>query len=462
MLRISIIIVFCLMLCAVPSQGKENDAIETALLTIKQPQGKIVKERFIENIDVTEFSLSNGMKICLKPMQTDDEILITLFAHGGWLSFPVTQRASAKYAGTIALESGVDTIDASDLTKLMFKYSLDLSVRTRIYQRTIEGSCPAESMEYLLAIIHKYFSHPRYEKTGLTTVVENTIDAIHHRNRDCDAIFEDLFYSINTQKNEILNPISKSELNRITLEESHQIFKQSFSRPEEFTCIIVGNFAIEAIKPLILCYLSSIPTQQDASIEQEETIPLSFPKDIITKELSCPGNTESLTRLTFPILLDITSKTFHELDFATQIIETRLRNHLRNTIGSTQGVDVGYIFPLFPRLIPVWLTLQFRASQNLIAPITNTIITEMKALQHHGPKNKDIEIVNTLFSRINTFWNQENSYWLATLVNYYRWQWDIATLHQDKKHLKDLSLQEIHHILKQTFSIDNYTHITMH
>ena len=463
MMRTKTIILSCFILVGIHVFSIDNDSIEKTLLTVTTEPGAIVAEKVIEELNITELLLSNGMKVCLKPTNSyDDEILLNLFALGGWLSFPVEQRASAKYAGTIALASGLGTIDAANLTKFMFKYSVEFSVRTRLDQRSLEASCPVNSTEYLLAIIREYFSHPRYEEQGLAIVMQNTRDAVHHRSRDCDAYFEDLFNALNSQEHPALKPTTESELDNVNVKDSQNIFQQSFSSPEEFTCVIVGRFDVETLKPLILRHLASIPPKPQSPIWQQETIPMPFPKGIVTHEGSCHHNNEGLTRLTFPITLEITPSSFHELEFATQIIETLLRNHLRDTMGTTQAVDVGYVFPLYPRLHPVWLTLQFRSSPKLVKPILNTILKEMKKLWENGPKHKDVEAVNVLFERINTFWNQENSYWLATLSNYYRWQWDPATLNAAQKRLESLSLQELHQILKKTFTIDNYTVVTMY
>jgi len=434
---------------------------EEVIIGSSDIQGSIESERLIADIDVTELLLSNGMTVALKPTKSlDNEILIQMTARGGWLAFPKDEQAAAKYAGTIALESGLKEVSRQELVNFLFKYSIEFSVRTREYFRSIEGSAPNNYASHLLATIHQYLTNPSFNQAGFDTVVANTRDASIHRKEDCELIFEEFFFGVNSSQSKALT--AGKPLSKIDLKTAKELFEQSFSSPEEFDAIIVGNFDIDEIKPLVTRYLATIEKKAPSDIWRGESISLPFPEEVTRKEMTCGHLDESVIRLTFPATPPTDSAGFYELDLISQVIETRLRESLDRKFHSSFGVDVGYIFPLMPVFEPTWLSIKFRATQGDINKTLNSILVQLGKLQHSDLNVGELENTLKLTERMNLYWKKENRYWVAMLANYYRWRWELDSFEPALSSTADISIERVNELLSRIFPLDNYTVTIMH
>ncbi|MGA2298243.1 MAG: pitrilysin family protein, partial [FCB group bacterium] len=86
----------------------EDVVITKPLLSKKPEPGKIVEEKQIKEIGVTEWKLSNGVRVLLKPTDfKNDQILFTSFSPGGTSQVKDEDFVSASAAASIINQSGV-------------------------------------------------------------------------------------------------------------------------------------------------------------------------------------------------------------------------------------------------------------------------------------------------------------------------------------------------------------------
>ena len=80
--------------------------------------GKVVEEKKIASLGVTEWKLSNGAKVILKPTDfKNDEILFSAYSVGGTSLVPDKDYLSAAFATSIVQQSGVGNFDEIALQK---------------------------------------------------------------------------------------------------------------------------------------------------------------------------------------------------------------------------------------------------------------------------------------------------------------------------------------------------------
>jgi len=78
------------------------------LLEHEPTASTVAEERFIEEIDVTEWRLENGIRVVFKPTDfKNDQVLLTGFSPGGHSLVPDAKYSSAVFADTIMSEGGV-------------------------------------------------------------------------------------------------------------------------------------------------------------------------------------------------------------------------------------------------------------------------------------------------------------------------------------------------------------------
>ena len=82
--------------------------------------GLVIATRAIPELGVTEWTLSNGVRIVVKPTDFKaDEVRLAAFAPGGTSLAPDADYESAHYAGAVTGQGGLGTFDATALRKML-------------------------------------------------------------------------------------------------------------------------------------------------------------------------------------------------------------------------------------------------------------------------------------------------------------------------------------------------------
>jgi zinc protease len=444
-----------------------DDAVEKLVEeVIEKPATEAVKlpnlfasEKSIPNIAVTEYTLSNGMKVALKSTNfEDDEILIRLSSKGGYALFDENNRASAELSPQVFLESGFDGLTPDKLSVLLYETSTEFSVNLNAFSRSIESTCSMDSIETALKLMNLSLTKHEFTEKAFQSVVDRTKLSIKKRNVDFETTFQEAYMATNTGNLASLRPLSIADVNKADFTTTKKFFDFAFSNPEDFVAVIVGDFKEEEIIPLIEKYLATIP-KTSQSLNSDVPLKLAFPVGVTSKEIRNNRSGESLVRLTFPIQVEINEKNVFAVELACQLIEEKLRERIKNYFNTTQGVDVAYEFPIYPSLDLSWISIQFRAEPQSIEIIKKLIVTELKLLQSLGPSNFDLENAKIQQKQSDEYWLRQNDFWLASLSNYYLVGWDLKNVVQDAKKEKKLSTEKIRDVIRNYISLSNYTFI---
>src|SRR5262249_39827332 len=98
----------------------EDKAVTAKLIEHAPKPGKIVKEARRDPVGVTEWTLSNGARVIIKPTDfVADNVSLLGTSPGGLAMASDKEFASARFADDIAAISGFGGLDAEELGKLL-------------------------------------------------------------------------------------------------------------------------------------------------------------------------------------------------------------------------------------------------------------------------------------------------------------------------------------------------------
>ena len=126
----------------------------------------------MEAIGVTELTLSNGVKVILKPTDFKaDEILMSAYSAGGNSLYPVEKYPSALFADDIISQSGIKDFSATDLQKFL---SDKKRGRESLHQRVegrFEGQRPRpKTWKQCCNLTHLYFTALRKDEAACSGI----------------------------------------------------------------------------------------------------------------------------------------------------------------------------------------------------------------------------------------------------------------------------------------------------
>lgn len=420
----------------------------------------IVRERSLPALGVTELTLANGIRVCLKPTTFDDEeILVHLFAPGGFAMQGPAKRASVELAPAVAWESGIGGQTAQQWSTALFDSEVDLAPRVGPYDHSIEGSVPPENLSDLMRMLGKLYTSPKFSPEAADKVKVRLIESAKHQSEDEEELFEYAIKAVNSGDLPALRALTKKEIDTLDYRTAESFYRHVFLDPKDLTCVLVGDFTLGEIKPLIIQHLASIPAVESHASQALE-LESAFPKEMQQRYVASKTARDSLTRITFCLEGQTDPEDLPLWETITQVLETRLRKVFLKEVGSTHGIDVALELPLHPSCHPTWLTLQFRCDPVTTSRLTELALKEVRRLQSEGPKAEDLQIARELQQVNDSFWEGNNSYWLALISNCYRQNMPLEGL-QKASAAKEKELETIGAALRSVLDLKRYTVVTL-
>ena len=134
--------------------------LDKPLVESLRPPGKVISEKVMEEIGVTEWTLENGVKVVLKPTDfKNDEILLSAHSPGGHSLVADSEYMAASTATSIISESGVGSFTKIELDKLLSDKIVRVTPWLSSLQEGLKGNVSPQDQETMFQLIYQYFKH---------------------------------------------------------------------------------------------------------------------------------------------------------------------------------------------------------------------------------------------------------------------------------------------------------------
>ncbi len=401
----------------------ESAQVGETLLPNPPVPGAVESEIYHEAVDTTELRLSNGMRVFLKPTDyKEDEILFSAYSPGGLALVEDELVATAQLASAVADASGIGEIDAPTLEKILAGSSVTLSTSISRVAETISGSSRSEDLETLLQLAHLVYTRPRFDANQLENLRRQTIQRIEGSLASPTGQFgrrlEELFASGNPR----LRSPQVDEVSSITIENTEQVFRERFSRPEDFALFFVGTFEIEEMRRLAATYLASIPPGGEIGDDTVqygfvESIPDSFPlppRGIVEETVRAGSEPVGRTVILVHGPYEWSREENHRFNSLADLLDIRLREAIREEVGGSYSVGAaGWRW----RRPEPWSFMQLaygmdpERSDELV-DIVYSIVDEVR---REAPSRDYLERITAQQRERYRIAVQDNGYWLSNL-----------------------------------------------
>lgn len=415
---------------------------------------EIIKIQEYSDLQMTELTLKNGMRVIIKPTDDDSEICIRLAALGGYASRSPLERASGELSANIVMESGIGDFCADKLSAYLYAHSIEFNLKIEPYARSIDASLPEESLDAFFGLVNKTFTAPKFSPEAFIAVLSKKRSELARKGNETS--IDDILNLVSVQEKHALHPLTAKDLDQANFNKAKQFFLSVFSNPADFVCIIAGNIDVDATKKLAIQYLSTIPSQKT---DQKFVLPShsKAPKTIATKTQNLPYSNESLVRLALPLQMTLDNIKLEHLELICQMIENRLRNMVKNHSYDAKGVDVWYELPLYPSLEHPWMTIQFHVDNNHIRPTIDLVLEELRKVCQKGLSPEEVKLAIKLKKQSLQLWEHDNDYWIVMLANHYLWNWDPHRIAEKFKNPVIVDPKAIHSTIQAALLMDDYT-----
>jgi zinc protease len=437
----------------------EDKVLKGSLLLKPPVAGKITDEKKINELGVTELTLSNGARVILKPTDfKNDEILVSAISRGGASLYSDSDYLSASNAASIALYGGVGHYDIMSLQKALTGKQVSIAPSIGQYSEGISGSTTPKDLSTAFQLIYGYFTEPRKDTSMFEVLKQQLTASLANKGKDPNAVFGDSVNYIMGNYNIRRKPINIERVGEIKLDKAFSVFQERFADASDFIFTFVGNFKVDSIKPLIETYIASLP-----SINRKETwkdVGIRFPSGVVNKVIKKGKDPKSTVRLSFTGTTEYSDLEATQLDQVAKVLEIRLREILREDQGGVYGVNVGANINREP-ISSYSVTISFGCAPENVEKLVGLVLEEIKNIKAKGGSQTNIDKVIATDTRSLETSMKENNYWLYNLQSKYYYNEDPKVILQDPVMIRKLTVDRTKEIANKYFNTDNMARLVL-
>lgn len=417
-------------------------------------KSEITQIKEYSDLQMTELTLKNGMKVVLKHTDDDSEICVRLSALGGYSSLDSDERPSGELAANIVIESGIGDLCADKLSAFLYDHSIEFNLKIEPFTRGMDASFPENSLDAFCSLVKKTFTAPNFSREAFVSVLAKKRIELAHKGEETSV--DNILNLVSVHEKQALRRLRTKDLEKADFNKAKQFFSEAFSNPADFVCVIAGDIDVENAKKLAIQYFATIPSR---NMDQKFVLPsyMKAPKVIAKRIQSLPKSDESLVRLAFPLQIKLDDVKLEQLELVCQAVETRLRNIVKSHSYDAKGVDVWYELPLYPSLEHPWITVQFHVGNDNIRPTIDLVLEELDQIWHKGLSLEEINLAVQIKRQSLQLWEHDNDYWIVLLSNQYLWGWDPKRIAEKFTNPTIIDPKEVHSTIRMALLMDEYT-----
>ena len=422
--------------------------------------GSVEGEKIHSSINVTEWTLSNGVKVILKPTDfKNDEILFYAHSPGGTSLVMDSDYISAQTSVDLISESGLGNFNKIELDKLLSDKIVGVSPWIDELNEGFQGNASPQDIEVMLQLIYKYFNESRSDSTAFMAYKARMEGWIENRTARPENVYRDSIQITKSQHHFRARPWTMEMLNEMNLERSHDIFKDRFSDAGDFTFFFVGSFDLDVIKPLIEKYLGSL-----LNIDRNESwndIDMRMPKGIVENTVKKGLEPKSMVHLSFNGEFDWSIKNKHLLKSLESVMEIKLREIMREDMGGTYGVWMWSIPKHYPRE-EYEFNIVFGCSPENVDTLSQALFLQIDSLKTYGIDADYVSKVQEKQKQSREVDLKENKFWLEEISSYYFHGLEPSQIIDYGVMVDDLSVSSIQQAAIDYLNTNNYVKVVLY
>jgi zinc protease len=387
-----------------------------ALLAAEPTPGRVVAERVDSTLGTLEWTLSNGVRVILKPTDFKaDQILVSAFSPGGTSLVPDSAYWRVAFASHLVELGGVGNFDAIALEKKLAGKVASASPYISAEHEGFSGNASPKDVETLFQLIHLYLTAPRRDSSAVLAFKQNAKAALAHRSADPEAAFADTLSAVLSQHHPRIRPITADLIDGLDLDRSLAFYRERFADASDFTVVVVGTFRPDSLRPLIERYVGSLPNR--GRRESWRDVGVRPPTSVVTREVRKGIEPKSQTQIVFTGDFEYTPENRLALRALADVLEIKLRERLREALGGTYGADV-YASPTRIPRPSYGLTVSFGSAPERYAELERAVFAEIDSLKARGPSADDLAKVKEIYLRQHETDLKQNGWWIGQLAAY--------------------------------------------
>lgn len=410
------------------------------LIAVLPKSGKVTGEKKNEAMGTTEWTLSNGIKVIVKPTTfKDDEILMSAYSFGGLSTLKRESLETVKSVGDLITLGGVGNFSAIDLNKALAGKKVRVAPYIEDYTEGFQGSASAKDIETMMQLINLYFNTPRSDEEAFQSYITRTKAAIANLDANPMITFSDSLIAVMYDNHPLATRMKAEDLDKVDYKKAMEIYKNRFKDPNNFVFTFVGNIDITTFKPMVETYLGSLKAKKskDTWTNYGSEITNKDRKCHYEKEMETPKST---VYMTYNGEIEYTLENIVYMKVLESIMDIVYTEKIREDEGGTYGVGVSGRLKKIPQESFVFL-IGFDTNKEMTEKLMNIAKVELENVAKVGPRQQDLQKVVEFELKKRAEELDDNKFWLKALNN--KEIYDINLVDNYNKILENMTIEKV-------------------
>ena len=384
-----------------------------ALLDPLPVPGKVVSEKTRADIDLTEWKLSNGIRVLVKPTDFKaDQVVINGVASGGTSLAADADFMSAALSSQIMSISGVGTFNATDLQKKLSGKAASANAGFGEVDDVVNAGGSPKDLETVFQLLYLRFTAPRLDTDAFSAMKAQIEPFLANKDNDPESVYGDTISVTMSQHHFRSRPLTAAVFAEVDPNAALRFYKNRLANAGNFTFSIVGNVRLEQLKPLVEQYLGSLPAGRP---ETWRDVGELKPKGVIERVVKKGTEPKANTQFIFSGPAVYAPENRFTLLALNTLVQMRLNEVLREQLGGTYSPQMGGGITRLPH--PEYEeTIEYGSSPENVDKLGKTVLQMIDSLQRKGPTAAEVDKVKEQILRVREVDTKTNEYWAGNLV----------------------------------------------
>lgn len=385
----------------------QNTLIERLITKLPKP-GSIKSERTYK-YGYTEFTLSNGLKVYVRPTNFEpDEVNLKLFSLGGKNIYPDSEMPNLTYLMAGATIGGVAQYNDLTLEKMLAGKTATVTPFIDNDTRGMAGTSNVKDTKTLLELVYLYFTQPRKDPQAFKNLMEQQQEFLTNAHVNPMLAYNDTLHKVAYATNRMAS-MDKEQLKRVNYNRIMHIYKELFANAANFKLILTGNININKLRPLLCQYIATLPSNNT-----KETIGTYEPKlvdgkktYIFHKKQTTPT---AITTIVIKGKMEYNNRNELLMDAIGQLLRIVYTEKVREDKGGTYSVQVSGNLQHHPN-DEALLRIAFQTDPQKYNDLIPIVYKELEKMATEGPSQQDLDKVKAYELKVYNQVLRMNNYW---------------------------------------------------
>ncbi len=383
-------------------QEMPQPAVPRCLTTTHRDTATITAEKTFPDMGATAYTLSNGMRLILRPTtEKDNTLYMAMIGRGGLGDLDSRSYPLLKDAASYVDMGGLAHVPAESLLETMMHENLSMSVGIDDYWHQVLASAPADKPQTLMNMVYEKITAPgkayedfedvrraELEDVGKETLLDRLLK------RDADRMVSRTVDSLvcNTIANHV--ELTTERINQLNLDSMVVYYTSLFGNPKQTTLIFTGNFNRQQVLDAAVNTFSRL--QHTSRMPQFEDQPSRMPTTPYTQGFDNEVTSQTVLNYVYPGNYQPGLKQSLTLKLMRDVMQARLLSVLREQMNIVYSPYADLYYSGVPQSkYYFWLTVAVQNENR--AKADSAIQNIVKDLQTHCIGEKELKKLKMSF-----------------------------------------------------------------